>query len=178
MAYGSQCPVGKTIAAVHLLNVWDPWEDCWIQSFNNSLGRLMISRAQSSLLAAEQKTKKKKKRKTRSLPVNSLLIPLCGWLLISCTFAQLQTPSLYLCDPHAVPWVMMDSMNYCSPFTTSGIQKCRDLLVSQSRSTEPGRKINVSWPCCRSPSSHTVWDTVRPLWAAWYILGGTACCCN
>lgn len=121
---------------------------------------------------------KKKKRKTRSLPVNSLLIPLCGWLLISCTFAQLQTPSLYLCDPHAVPWVMMDSMNYCSPFTTSGIQKCRDLLVSQSRSTEPGRKINVSWPCCRSPSSHTVWDTVRPLWAAWYVLGGTACCCN
>ena len=129
------------------------------------------------LLSRRQK-KKKKKRKTRSLPVNSLLIPLCGWLLISCTFAQLQTPSLYLCDPHAVPWVMMDSMNYCSPFTTSGIQKCRDLLVSQSRSTEPGRKINVSWPCCRSPSSHTVWDTVRPLWAAWYVLGGTACCCN
>ena len=121
---------------------------------------------------------KKKKRKTRSLSVNSLLIPLCGWLLIICTFAQLQTPSLYLCDPHAAPWVMMDSMNYCSPFTTSGIQKCRDLLVSQSRSTEPGRKINVSWPCCRSPSSHTAWDTVRPLWAAWYVLGGTACCCN
>ena len=178
MAYGSQCLVGKTIAAVHLLNVWNPWEDCWIQSFNNSLGRLMISRVQSSLLAAEQKTKKKKKRKTRSLPVNSLLIPLCGWLLISCTFAQLQTPSLYLCDPHANPWVMMDSMNYCSPFTTSGIQKCRDLLVSQPRSTEPGREINVSQPCCCSPSSHTVWDTVRPLWAAWYVLGGTACCCN
>ena len=179
MAYGSQCLVGKTIAAVHLLNVWNPWEDCWIQSFNNSLGRLMISRVQSSLLAAEQKTKKKKKkRKTRSLPVNSLLIPLCGWLLISCTFAQLQTPSLYLCDPHANPWVMMDSMNYWSPFTTSGIQKCRDLLVSQPRSTEPGREINVSQPCCCSPSSHTVWDTVRPLWAAWYVLGGTACCCN
>ena len=73
---------------------------------------------------------------------------------------------------------MMDSMNYCSPFTTSGIQKCRDLLVSQPRSTEPGREINVSQPCCCSPSSHTVWDTVRPLWAAWYVLGDTACCCN
>lgn len=133
------------------------------------------ARALYWLLSRRQK--KKKKRKTRSLPVNSLLIPLCGWLLISCTFAQLQTPSLYLCDPYANPWVM-DSMNYCPPFTTSGIQKCRDLLVSQARSTEPGRKINVSRPCCSYPSSHTGWDTVKPLWAAWYILGGTACCCN
>lgn len=57
-AYGSQCAVDKTIAVLHFPNVLGPWECCWNKSFNSSLGGLMISWVQSSLLTAEQNTKK------------------------------------------------------------------------------------------------------------------------
>ena len=153
-----------------------PGRNCWIQSFNNSFGRLMISGVQSSLLTAEQKTKKKEEED--KISASKQFTDSSMWLVFDKLHICTAPGTISVCDPHANPWVMMDSVNYCSPFTTSGIQKCKDLVVSQPRSTEPERKINVFRPCCSSPSSHTGWDTVRPLWAAWYVLEGTACWCN
>ena len=151
-----------------------PGRNCWIQSFNNSFGRLMISGVQSSLLTAEKKTKKKKK--TRSLPVNSSLIPLCGWFLISCTFAQLQTPSLYVTlmlipEWWWIAWIIVPLLPLL------GSRSARTWW-SHSPGVQSLREKSMSSNLAAVPLPVAGWDTVRPLWAAWYVLEGTACCCN
>lgn len=78
----------------------------------------------------------------------------------------------YLCvhvsDPHPYSWVMMDSLNYYSPFTTAwGSWSGRTCHWSPSSGLQSQREKSMSLHLAAVLSTRTGWDPMRPLWPAW-----------
>lgn len=144
----SQCHAGKAIAVLIFLVCWVPGSTNRISPSTTALEDWLFlgSRAPYRLLSRRQR------KKTRSLPGNSLQIPLCDRLLISCTFTELQT----LISVFMWPSPLFLSVDGWLKLSFPLLQPLRDPEVEGLASGLPaqdcraGEKINVSPPCSGS----------------------------